>query len=108
MRFKSQSPGGKLCAVTGVNTVSFAVLATKKTKAGLLGFAVERIDPVADERYFMTGFKVFASVIPHPDVNTQVSTYDHPVQSFMWDDFTAKPDQDYEYRFYPVKGKPKK
>ncbi len=108
MRFKSQSPGGKLFAITGVNTVSFAVLATKKTKAGLLGFAVERVDPVADEQYFMTGFKVFASVIPHPDINTQVSTYDNPVQSFLWDDFTAKPDQDYEYRFYPVKGKPKK
>jgi phosphatidylserine/phosphatidylglycerophosphate/cardiolipin synthase-like enzyme len=36
-----------------------------------------------------------------------VSTYDQPVQSFVWDDFTAKPDRDYTYTFYPLKGKPK-
>ena len=26
----------------------------------------------------------------------------------MWDDFTAKPDHDYEYVFHPLKGTPKK
>jgi hypothetical protein len=29
------------------------------------------------------------------------------VQSFVWDDFTAKPDREYTYSFYPVKGKAK-
>ena len=38
----------------------------------------------------MRGFKVFHSIIPNPDKNTQVSTWDHPVQSFVWDDFTAR------------------
>ncbi len=109
MRFRSKSVGGsRVFAVTGVNTVSFAVVAGKRTRADLLGFSVERIDPAADERFFMAGFKVFESVIPHPDASTQVSTFDHPVQSFVWDDFTAKPGHEYEYRFHPVKGKPKK
>jgi phosphatidylserine/phosphatidylglycerophosphate/cardiolipin synthase-like enzyme len=34
-------------------------------------------------------------------------TNDHPVQSFVWDDFTAKPGRKYEYFFHPVKGSPK-
>jgi phosphatidylserine/phosphatidylglycerophosphate/cardiolipin synthase-like enzyme len=36
-----------------------------------------------------------------------VSTWDHPIQSFVWDDFTAKPNHEYEYVFHPIKGKPK-
>jgi phosphatidylserine/phosphatidylglycerophosphate/cardiolipin synthase-like enzyme len=107
MRFRASSPGGDVVAVTGVNTVSFAFLTTDATNEGLLGFAVERADPTEDEKYFMYGFKVFRSVMPNPPPNVAVSTYDQPVQSFVWDDFTAKPDRDYTYNFYPVKGKPK-
>ncbi len=40
----------------------------------------------------MFGFKVFGSMIPNPD-KTRVKTSRHPVQSFVWDDFTAKPDR---------------
>lgn len=96
-----------MVAVTGVNTVSFAFLTTKATNKNLLGFAVERADPTEDEKYFMAGYKVFESVMPSPPPNVAVSTYDQPVQSFVWDDFTAKPDRDYTYNFYPLKGKPK-
>lgn len=107
MRFKSgKVKGFQVFAVAGVNTVSFAVQASVAARKGLLGFAVERVDPKENERYFMQGFKVFASVIPNPDKNTRVSTFDHPVQSFVWDDFTAKPGRDYEYIFYPLRGKP--
>src|SRR5262245_14455010 len=108
MRFKSKtSSGGRIYAVAGTNTISFAIAASASTKKGLLGFAVERADPAANERYFVYGYKVFRELIPHPDENTQVSTYDHPVQSFSWDDFTARPDHEYEYFFYPIKGQPK-
>jgi hypothetical protein len=76
-------------------------------KKGLLGFAVERFDPKKGERFTMPGFKVFKSVIPNPTPHVQVSTTDHPVQSFLWDDFTAEPDHVYEYSFQPLRGKPK-
>jgi hypothetical protein len=36
-----------------------------------------------------------------------VTTWDHPVQSLVWDDFTAKADHEYEYIFHPLKGKAK-
>ncbi|MFA1622660.1 phospholipase D-like domain-containing protein [Rhizobium mongolense] len=108
MRFVSKEVEGyRIFAVTGVNTVSFAVDYQNADTKGLLGFAVERYDPTENQRYFVYGMKVFASVIPQPDEKTVVTTYDHPVQSFVWDDFTAKPDRRYEYFFYPLKGKPK-
>lgn len=108
MRFVSREVGGyRVFAVTGVNTVSFAIDFSNADTGGLLGFAVERYDPAENERYFVYGMKVFRSVIPKPDETTSVSTYDHPIQSFVWDDFTAKPERRYEYFFYPLKGKPK-
>lgn len=108
MRFKSSEQSGfQIFAVTGVNTVSFGVLATDSARTGLLGFAIERIDLKASERYFMTGMKVFPSVIPNPSESTRVSTYDHPIQSFVWDDFTTKSGQRYQYFFHPVRGTPK-
>ncbi|MDV8022203.1 phospholipase D-like domain-containing protein [Rhodococcus sp. IEGM 1330] len=107
MRFKHKQDSDCVVAVSGVNTVSFGILASAATRKGLLGFAVERIDPAEQQRYFMYGFKVFQSVVPTPAESTQVSTFDHPVQSFIWDDFTAKPDRDYTYLFYPIKGTPK-
>ena len=108
MRFKSPSSNlFQVFAVTGVNTISFGINASEEAKSGLLGFAVERVDPAKNERYTMPGFKVFESVIPNPAPETQVSTWDHPVQSFVWDDFTAKDNHEYEYVFHPIKGTPK-
>ncbi len=109
MRFKSpKSNSFQIFAISGVNTISFGIQASDKAKKGLLGFGVERIDTAANERYTMPGFKVFPSLIPKPNETTQVSTMDHPIQSLVWDDFTAKPDHAYEYVFQPIKGKPKK
>jgi phosphatidylserine/phosphatidylglycerophosphate/cardiolipin synthase-like enzyme len=108
MRFQSPiTTAGQVFAVSGVNTISFAIIASDHTKQGLLGFAVERVDPTEHEQYYMPGFKVFPSVYPNPAQGLFVSTYEQPVQSFVWDDFTAKPGRRYEYRFHPLKGSPK-
>jgi len=108
MRFKSIQVGGyRIFAVTGTNSVSFAIDFTKAKTQGLLGFAVERHAPEEDEQYFLYGFKFFRSVFAVPTPDILVSTRDHPVQSFVYDDFTAKPGRTYTYYFYPIKGKPK-
>ncbi|HWJ53374.1 MAG TPA: phospholipase D-like domain-containing protein, partial [Propionibacteriaceae bacterium] len=108
MRFRSPSSDGiRVFAVAGTNTVSFGIEASDAARAGLLGFAVERVDPAKNERYFVHGFKVFPSIIPQPDENTYVSTFAHPIQSLVWDDFTAEPDHDYSYVFHPLAGTPK-
>ena len=107
MRFRSrEAAAGRVFAVSGVNTLSFGIAASEQTREGLLGFAVERIDRPSGQGRFMRGFKVFPSVIPAPAEGLEVSTLDHPVQSFVWDDFTASPGHDYVYRFHPMKGQP--
>lgn len=109
MRFKSAKTGPyQVLAVSGTNTISFAIAADKAGTKGLLGFAVERSDPAGKQDFYAFGFKVFPSLIPKPDEKTRVKTSRHPVQSFVWDDFTAKPDHKYEYVFHPLKGTPKK
>jgi phosphatidylserine/phosphatidylglycerophosphate/cardiolipin synthase-like enzyme len=45
-------------------------------------------------------------VIPRPTAETWVTTYDHPIQSLVWDDFTAEPGTDYVYEFHPLRGTP--
>src|SRR4029079_15848636 len=109
MRFKSAKTGPyQVLAVSGTNTISFAIAADKVAATkGLLGFAVERSDPEDKRDFYAFGFKVFPSVIPKPDENTKVKTSDPPVQSFVGDDFTAKPDHKHEYIFHPLKGAPK-
>lgn len=107
MRFKSAKTGGYvLYALTGTHTVSFAIDHSEADKKGLLGFSVERED--SKERYYLDNLKVFEELVHNPKPNVRYSSYQHPIQSFVWDDFTAKPGETYTYYFYPIKGKPKK
>src|SRR4051812_29845904 len=108
MRFRSKKVGGyQVFAVSGTNTISFGIDFAGADTKGLLGFGIERSDPAEKQKFFTFGFKVFPSVVPHPDRKTVVKTNDHPIQSFVTDDFTAKPDREYEYIFHPLKGTPK-
>ncbi|MFT4163803.1 MAG: phospholipase D-like domain-containing protein [Microlunatus sp.] len=108
MRFRSRSLRGfRAYAVCGVNTVSFALTATDAARHGLLGFCVERSTDGGPFRW-LPGFKVFRSLVPDPSPTDQVSTYVHPIQSFVWDDFTLAPDTSYTYRFHPMRGTPAK
>jgi phosphatidylserine/phosphatidylglycerophosphate/cardiolipin synthase-like enzyme len=109
MRFKSPTVQGvQVFAVAGTNTVSFGIRATASARQGLLGFGVERIDGVTGKRHWVKGYKVFRSIVPNPTPKTYVSTYRHPIQSLVWDDFTAQPDHPYDYVFHPWKGTPAK
>src|SRR5690606_13823718 len=38
---------------------------------------------------------------------TPVSTFEHPIQSFQWCDYTAKEDREYSYKVVPIYGDPK-
>ena len=108
MRYRSRSVRGiRAYAVCGVNTVSFALTATDFARRGLLGFCVERAAE-GGPFVWMQGFKVFRSLIPDPKPEDQVSTYSHPIQALVWDDFTLRPDTRYTYRFHPMRGTPAK
>ena len=60
MRSKSEKTNGyTVYAVSGINTVSFAIDFREADTKGLMGFAVERIDKKNGERKYMDGYKVF-------------------------------------------------
>jgi hypothetical protein len=63
-------------------------------RTDLLGYAIERAEfDVAGnevERYWMRGIKRFKERDKGLPPGTPVSTAEHPIQSFLWADYTAK------------------
>lgn len=74
----------------------------------LLGYAIERteLDPEGNqvERYWMRGIKRFKDKDKGLPPGTPVSTAEHPIQSFIWADYTAKAGTRYLFRIVPLYG----
>ena len=81
------------------------------TRKDLLGYAIERaeLDPAGHEveRYWMRGIKRFKDKDKGLPPGTPVSTAEHPIQSFLWADYTAKAGTRYVFRIVPLYGKVK-
>lgn len=93
-------------AISGTSVVLLGMDLSARAKPGLLGFSVHRHDQTEDERGYIRGFKTFAETDPGLARGKLVSTREHPVQAFLWGDFTAKPDHQYAYRVEALFGKP--
>lgn len=107
MRKRDSADGLRVHAIAGTHVVLLGLDLPKAQTRGLLGFAVERWDPVEEERYWLRGMKVFEETSAGIPPGSSVSLRDHPVQSFLWGDYTAKPGRPYEYRVVALYGKPK-
>ncbi|MCG3128209.1 MAG: hypothetical protein CHACPFDD_03086 [Phycisphaerae bacterium] len=107
MRAKVDTAALNVRAYAGTHVVSIGLNMPQAATAGLLGFAIRRRDPVEDEEYWLSGFKTFESVYPNPPPGALVSSRDYPVQSFLWADYTAKPNRKYTYFIVPMRGKPR-
>lgn len=100
-------------AIGGLHVVTVAwdfVEGQDAKREGLLGFAIERSElknGEVIERLFVRGIKRFKFKDEGLAAGTPVPTSEHPVQSFQWGDYTAKPDTTYRYKVVPVYGKPK-
>lgn len=108
MRKRRRRNGISAHAISGTYVVTIGMNATEDARCGLLGFGIRRTDHTEDESYWLKGFKTFKSVEPNPVPRRLFSLRDHPVQSFLWADFTAKPNHDYTYEVVPMYGKPRK
>jgi phosphatidylserine/phosphatidylglycerophosphate/cardiolipin synthase-like enzyme len=108
MRVRASEPGGlSVHAIAGPHVVLLGLDMRRPQTRGLLGFAVERTDPVEDERYWLRGFRVFRSNADGVRPGQSVSLREHPLQSFLWGDYTVKPGRPYRYRVVALYGKPK-
>jgi hypothetical protein len=77
-------------------------------RTDLLGYAIERAEfDVAGnevERYWMRGIKRFKERDKGLPPGTPVSTAEHPIQSFLWADYTAKAGSHYRFGIVPLHG----
>ena len=104
----------KVKVIAGTHTVLIAIDCAEERRHGLLGFAFRREALGAKEtgHKWLRSLKVFKSVVPDPKPlnaegkEVRFSTWEHPVQSFLWGDYTAKPDTLYKYSVVPMYGKP--
>jgi hypothetical protein len=104
----------KVRAIGGLHVVTLAwdfVGAQSAKKKALLGFAIERAEFDSNdkeiERYYLRGIKRFEHKDEGVAPGTPVPTSEHPIQSFQWGDYTAKPATTYEFTVVPVCGTPK-
>src|SRR6476659_10308318 len=103
MRARQKNGGISVNAVAGSNVVLLGLDATADARDGLLGFSVHRTDHTNTEQHWARGFRIFKAHEGHeaPGVGSGVSTWDNPVQTFLWSDYTALPGHQYTYRVVP-------
>jgi len=101
----------KAIAGTHVVVLAWDLQTGQKSKLdGLLGFAIRRTEFDGNtkvESYTMRSIKRFKDKDKGYPPGTPVSTEEHPLQTFQWGDYTAKPGRRYEYQIVPMYGVPK-
>jgi phosphatidylserine/phosphatidylglycerophosphate/cardiolipin synthase-like enzyme len=107
MRVSKKNGSISVFAIAGTYVVVLGFDATDLARKELLGFSIHRTDKTENEQYWLLGFRTFEETYPNPPRGSLISTYDNPIQDFLWSDFTAKPKHEYVYKIVPVSGKPK-
>ena len=106
MRVRNKAGEISVHAISGTNVVTLGLDVTNRGRHGLLGFGIRRDDHAGGKARWLRGRKVFASVVPDPKPKQSFSTKHHPIQSFLWGDYTAKPGHTYNYLIRPFYGAP--
>lgn len=107
MRETASGGGFNLHVISGSHVVLLAIDATKDARRNLLGFAIKRNDTTENQSYWLKGIKVFRETVPQPQPGQRYSSLEHPIQSFLWGDYSAKPGRTYSFLIRPVYGTPK-
>ena len=97
--FSVRAVGGTYVVLLGMNLDEAAC-------PGLKGFAIHRTDRTEGECYWLEGMKTFAETDPGFPPGSRHKTKDHPIQDFLWSDYSAKPGHSYTYRILALKGEP--
>jgi hypothetical protein len=93
-------------AVAGTHVVFFGLDLAQSARAGFRGFAFRRADHTEGDTVWLRGTKTFEKTKPHPASGETFSTRQHPVQSFQWADYSAKPGHEYTYTVVALYGDP--
>lgn len=97
MRKRVVKNGVAVNAIAGTYVVFLGLNIEPALKKGFRGFAIKREDHTEGEAYWLRGLKTFEAVVPNPSPGASFSSYVHPIQSFQWADYSAKPAHQYTY-----------
>jgi phosphatidylserine/phosphatidylglycerophosphate/cardiolipin synthase-like enzyme len=105
MRARAENGPLLVQAIAGAYVVILGIdIPDERSSRGVLGFAIERIDHANQRRDWLQGFKVFRNAnLPG---GVLASTHEHPLQSFLWSDFTVRNGHQYTYRVVAMRGQP--
>ena len=106
MRKRLSEGGVTVQAIAGNHAVFLGLDLSDAARAGCLGWSIHREDHTENEDHWLAGFKTFEAVVPNPDPAVTYLSSDHPMQTFYWGDYSAKPAHDYTYRLVPRFGAP--
>jgi phosphatidylserine/phosphatidylglycerophosphate/cardiolipin synthase-like enzyme len=117
MRITANKGNFKVKAIAGTHTVLVALDCDEPSRHGLMGFAFRRevVGAGKGGAKWLRSQKVFKSLVPDPKEaldpkdptqQTRFSTWEHPIQSFLWGDYTAMPNTNYKFTIVPMYGKP--
>jgi hypothetical protein len=106
MRKRRSKSGITVNGIAGTYVVVLGLDLSQAKRQGCLGFAIQREDHTEGERYWLRGMKTFRETDPVLGPGGQVSSREHPYQTFQWSDYSAKPDHDYTYTVVPLYGTP--
>lgn len=93
-------------AIAGNHVVTIGVNMDKSETDDLLGFGFHRTDLTENEAYWLESQKRFKISDPGFPAGRGVPTNKHPIQSFLWADFTAKGEHAYLYKVVAIRGTP--
>ncbi|UFX49422.1 phospholipase D-like domain-containing protein (plasmid) [Bradyrhizobium sp. 41S5] len=94
----------RVSAIAGTRVVLMAIDIAPANRDGLRGFAFQVSS--GGQTHWLTGTKYFEILVPNPVQGAKYSTLQHPIQSFLWSDYEAKPDTEYEYTIMAMYGEP--
>lgn len=94
----------RVSAIAGTRVVLMAIDIAPADRNGLRGFAFQVSS--GGQTHWLTGTKYFEALVPNSVQGAKYSTLQHPIQSFLWSDYEAKPDTEYEYTIIAMYGEP--
>ncbi len=106
MRLRKTDQGMTVNAIAGSHVVFFGLDLAAAKRPKFRGFGFKRLDHEESETTWLRGMKTFEKTEPHPAKGETFSTLHHPVQSFQWADYSAKPGRDYTYTIVALYGDP--
>lgn len=93
-------------AISGTNVVLLALDLDRDRSADVLGFSVERLDHTEGRQSWLNNDLRFDAVKDSPSLKDKWGTNYNPLQTFLWGDYTAKPNNTYTYLVHAVTGTP--